>query len=109
MLTFYPCTRCRILRIDDLTIYIDAIDARDGSPLLDIKSYFSIRQWRKRGFCAQMATVPLATHLVKLILTVLLTWTNMTQVKKRGMKKGYITNKITCWWRSESAGEWRKR
>jgi len=40
MLTFYPCTRCRILKIDDLTIYIDAIDARDGSPLLDIKAYF---------------------------------------------------------------------
>jgi len=40
MLTFYPCTRCRILKIDDLTIHIDAIDARDGSPPLDIKAYF---------------------------------------------------------------------
>lgn len=33
-------TRCKIHKIDGLKIYVDAIDARDGSPLLDIKSYF---------------------------------------------------------------------
>jgi tRNA (adenine37-N6)-methyltransferase len=33
-------TRCRITNIDGLVIHIDAIDARDGTPLLDIKSYF---------------------------------------------------------------------
>lgn len=33
-------TRCKILKIDGLRIHVDAIDARDGSPLLDIKSYF---------------------------------------------------------------------
>jgi len=50
-------TRCRILKTDDLIIYIDAIDARDGSPLLDIKSYFppdtgenevAVPKWRLR-------------------------------------------------------------
>ena len=50
-------TRCRILKTDDLIIYIDAIDARDGSPLLDIKSYFPpdtgenevvVPKWRRR-------------------------------------------------------------
>ena len=33
-------TRCRIFNLRILTISIDAIDARDGSPLLDIKAYF---------------------------------------------------------------------
>jgi len=50
-------TRCRILKTDDLTIHIDAIDARDGSPLLDIKAYFPpdngeneivVPKWRRR-------------------------------------------------------------
>jgi len=50
-------TLCRILKIDDLTIFIDAIDAQDGSPLLDIKSYFPsdtgenevvVPKWRRR-------------------------------------------------------------
>jgi len=50
-------TRCRIKKIDDLTIHIDAIDARDSSPLLDIKAYFPpdngeneivVPKWRRR-------------------------------------------------------------
>lgn len=32
-------TRCRILAIEGCDITIDAIDARDGSPLIDIKAY----------------------------------------------------------------------
>lgn len=32
-------TLCRILRIEDMTIEIDAIDARDGTPVIDIKCY----------------------------------------------------------------------
>ncbi len=32
-------TRCRILAVAGSTITIDAIDARDGSPLLDIKAH----------------------------------------------------------------------
>lgn len=32
-------TRCRILAIEDLVIRLDAIDARDGSPLIDIKCF----------------------------------------------------------------------
>ena len=32
-------TRCRILSIQDLTIEMADLDARDGSPLLDIKCY----------------------------------------------------------------------
>jgi len=32
-------TRCRILAIEGRDITIDAIDARDGSPLIDIKAY----------------------------------------------------------------------
>jgi tRNA (adenine37-N6)-methyltransferase len=32
-------TRCRILDIDDGNIRIDAIDARDGSPVIDIKCF----------------------------------------------------------------------
>jgi len=33
-------TRCRILAIEDTLIQVDAIDAFDGSPVIDIKSYF---------------------------------------------------------------------
>jgi tRNA-Thr(GGU) m(6)t(6)A37 methyltransferase TsaA len=33
-------TRCRIRRIQGRRIYVDRIDARDKSPLIDIKSYF---------------------------------------------------------------------
>jgi tRNA-Thr(GGU) m(6)t(6)A37 methyltransferase TsaA len=33
-------TLCRITKIEGLIVHLDAIDARDGSPLLDIKSYF---------------------------------------------------------------------
>ncbi|MEW6260180.1 MAG: tRNA (N6-threonylcarbamoyladenosine(37)-N6)-methyltransferase TrmO [Thermodesulfobacteriota bacterium] len=33
-------TLCRIRRIEGCTIHIEDIDARDGSPLLDIKGYF---------------------------------------------------------------------
>ncbi len=33
-------TRCRILGIQDTVIRVDAIDARHGSPVLDIKCYF---------------------------------------------------------------------
>ncbi len=33
-------SRCRILGIEDTVIQIDAIDAFDGSPVIDIKSYF---------------------------------------------------------------------
>jgi len=32
-------TRCRILAVEDLVVRIDAIDARDGSPLIDIKCF----------------------------------------------------------------------
>ena len=32
-------TLCRIVRIDDLTIEIEKIDARDNSPVIDIKCY----------------------------------------------------------------------
>ena len=32
-------TLCRILNIDDLNVEIEAIDARDGSPVIDIKCY----------------------------------------------------------------------
>ncbi len=32
--------RCRILAIEDTIIRVDAIDAFDGSPVIDIKSYF---------------------------------------------------------------------
>jgi len=32
-------TRCRILAIDDGRIRVDALDARDGSPVVDIKCY----------------------------------------------------------------------
>lgn len=32
-------TRCRVLAVEDLVIRIDAIDARDGSPLIDIKCF----------------------------------------------------------------------
>jgi tRNA-Thr(GGU) m(6)t(6)A37 methyltransferase TsaA len=32
-------TRCRVLGIEELTIWVDAIDARDYSPLIDIKCY----------------------------------------------------------------------
>jgi len=33
-------TRCRITKIDGPRIYLDRIDARDHSPLIDIKCYF---------------------------------------------------------------------
>ena len=33
-------TRCKIRGIEKNRIIIDAIDARDGSPVIDIKSYF---------------------------------------------------------------------
>lgn len=36
-------TRCRILAIAGSTITIDSIDARDGSPLIDIKAHIPIR------------------------------------------------------------------
>jgi len=36
-------TRCRILAVAGSTITIDAIDARDGSPLLDIKAHIPPR------------------------------------------------------------------
>ena len=32
-------TLCHILSIDNLTIFLEDIDARDGSPVLDIKCY----------------------------------------------------------------------
>jgi tRNA-Thr(GGU) m(6)t(6)A37 methyltransferase TsaA len=32
-------TRCRVLAIEGLVIRLDAIDARDGSPLIDIKCF----------------------------------------------------------------------
>jgi tRNA (adenine37-N6)-methyltransferase len=32
-------TRCRILAIEGLRIRVDALDARDGSPVIDIKCY----------------------------------------------------------------------
>ncbi len=32
-------TRCRVASIDDTLIRIDAIDARDGSPVIDIKCF----------------------------------------------------------------------
>ncbi len=32
-------TPCEIIRIDGLSIFIDEIDARDGSPVIDIKPY----------------------------------------------------------------------
>jgi tRNA-Thr(GGU) m(6)t(6)A37 methyltransferase TsaA len=32
-------TRCRILAIEDGRIRVDALDARDGSPVVDIKCY----------------------------------------------------------------------
>jgi tRNA-Thr(GGU) m(6)t(6)A37 methyltransferase TsaA len=37
-------TRCRILGIDGNRIAIDAIDARDGSPLIDIKCFIPDRE-----------------------------------------------------------------
>lgn len=33
-------TRCRILSIQGTTIDVEGLDARDGSPLIDIKCYF---------------------------------------------------------------------
>ena len=33
-------TRCQIVKIKTNKIYLDKIDARDNSPLIDIKSYF---------------------------------------------------------------------
>jgi len=33
---------CEILRIEGLSIFIDEIDARDGSPVIDIKPYIPI-------------------------------------------------------------------
>jgi tRNA-Thr(GGU) m(6)t(6)A37 methyltransferase TsaA len=33
-------TRCKFLSLEGNRIMIDAIDARDGSPVIDIKSYF---------------------------------------------------------------------
>lgn len=35
-------TPCKIVRIDGLSIFIDEIDARDGSPLIDIKPYIPV-------------------------------------------------------------------
>ena len=32
-------TRCRVISVTEARIYLDAIDARDGSPLIDIKCY----------------------------------------------------------------------
>jgi tRNA-Thr(GGU) m(6)t(6)A37 methyltransferase TsaA len=32
-------TRCRIMGIDEGRIWVDAIDARDGSPVIDIKCF----------------------------------------------------------------------
>jgi tRNA-Thr(GGU) m(6)t(6)A37 methyltransferase TsaA len=32
-------SRCRILAIEDLRIRVDALDARDGSPVIDIKCF----------------------------------------------------------------------
>ena len=32
-------TVCRLERIDDCTLYVDALDARDQTPVIDIKSY----------------------------------------------------------------------
>jgi tRNA (adenine37-N6)-methyltransferase len=32
-------TLCRILKIDDLNVEIETIDAREGSPVIDIKCY----------------------------------------------------------------------
>jgi tRNA-Thr(GGU) m(6)t(6)A37 methyltransferase TsaA len=32
-------TRCRVLAIEGMVIRLDAIDARDGSPLIDIKCF----------------------------------------------------------------------
>lgn len=39
-------TFCNILRIDGLSIFIDGIDARDGSPVIDIKPYIPIDKLR---------------------------------------------------------------
>jgi tRNA (Thr-GGU) A37 N-methylase len=36
-------SRCRILAIAGSTITIDSIDARDGSPLVDIKAHIPLR------------------------------------------------------------------
>lgn len=36
-------TRCRIIAVTGSTITIDAIDARDGSPLMDIKAHIPPR------------------------------------------------------------------
>ena len=33
-------TRCRLIAVDGLTLTVDAIDARPGSPVIDIKSFF---------------------------------------------------------------------
>ena len=37
-------TRCRVLGIEDNLIRIDAIDARDGSPVIDIKCFIPDRE-----------------------------------------------------------------
>ncbi len=35
-------TYCQVIRIDGLVIHVDEIDARDGSPVIDIKPYIPI-------------------------------------------------------------------
>ena len=34
-------TRCRLLGVNGPTLYVDAIDARDQTPVIDIKSFFT--------------------------------------------------------------------
>jgi len=33
-------TRCRLISVEGLTLTVDAIDAREGTPVIDIKSFF---------------------------------------------------------------------
>jgi len=46
-------SRCRLIRIDGLDLYVEELDAVDGTPVLDIKPWF--REFGPRGEVKQAA------------------------------------------------------
>lgn len=46
-------TRCRLLRIEGVTLFVEGLDAIDGTPVLDIKPY--LREFDPRGEVRQPA------------------------------------------------------
>jgi tRNA (Thr-GGU) A37 N-methylase len=52
-LNWLGVSRCRLIRVDDLDLHVEELDAVDGTPVLDIKPWFS--EFGPRGEVRQPA------------------------------------------------------